>query len=56
MDVLANASLPAKPVKPNRLSIALTGGITGLIAAAIIAIVRRRWKPEADIPVNAVHE
>jgi hypothetical protein len=46
MDVLDNASLPAKPVKPNRLNIALTGGITGLIAAAIIAIVRRRWKPK----------
>jgi hypothetical protein len=56
MDVLDNASLPAQPISPNRRNLALTGGIAGLIAATIIAIVRRRWKPEADIPLNAVQE
>jgi hypothetical protein len=54
MQLLDTASLPASPTKPNRLNIALAGCIAGLIAAGLIAIVRRRWKPEADIPVDAV--
>lgn len=56
MDILEIASLPKVPISPNRRNMALTGGIAGLIAAALVAMIRRRWKPEADIPLNAVEE
>lgn len=56
MDVLDPASMPITPVKPNRYMIAASGGIAGLAAAAVIAIIRRRWRPDAEMPVDAVHQ
>ncbi len=55
-EVLDQPSTPVLPVSPNRYQIAGEGGIAGLCAAAIIALIRRRWKPEGDIPVDAVNE
>jgi uncharacterized protein involved in exopolysaccharide biosynthesis len=55
MDVLDTASLPVSPVFPNRLSAAVTGGIVGLIAAGIIAMIRRRWHPQPQLPLDAVN-
>jgi hypothetical protein len=52
--ILDAPSLPTTPASPNRASIAITGGILGMIVGAIIATIRRRWKPEGDIPIDAV--
>ena len=49
MEVLDKASLPVSPTKPNRSAIVMTGGILGLLAAAVVALIRRRWKPETDL-------
>lgn len=51
VSVLDKPSLPVSPVKPNRPMIAVAGCFWGVIAAAVIALLRRRWKPEA--PANA---
>ncbi len=55
MDVLDTASLPVRPTKPNRSGIVLAGAVWGVVAAAIIAMIRRRWKPQSDIPIDAVN-
>jgi hypothetical protein len=53
MDVLDTASLPVNPTKPNWRSMVLSGGFLGFVTAAIIAMVRRRWKPEGDLSRTA---
>ncbi len=53
LDVLDTASLPVNPTSPNRRGIVLAGAIWGVIAAGIIAMVRRRWKPETDLSKTA---
>lgn len=53
--VIDEASMPVLPVSPDRYAIAMKGGLGGLLAAAVIATIRRRWKPEADLPVDAVN-
>lgn len=55
LEVLDVPSLPVQPTKPNRPAIAITGGTAGVLAGALVALVRRRWKPEANIPVDAVN-
>ena len=50
LDVLDNADIPVSPVKPNRYLIALTGSVFGIFLAAVISLIRRRWKPEAGFP------
>jgi len=55
MEILDVPSMPVTPAKPNRYSMAVTGGIAGALAGAIIALIRRRWRPEGDIPVDAVN-
>lgn len=55
ISVLDAPSLPVTPARPNRARIAITGGIAGMIAGAVIAMIRRRWKPESDIPIDAVN-
>jgi capsular polysaccharide biosynthesis protein len=55
LKVIDAASMPVAPVSPNRYTIAMKGGLAGLLAAAVIATVRRRWKPEAELPVDAVN-
>ena len=56
LDVLDTASLPQRPSWPNRRVIALLGGIIGVVLAAIIALIRRRWKSEPEFPVDAIPE
>ncbi len=56
IEVLDQPNLPTSPIKPNRYVIAAIGGIIGIVLAALIAIIRRRWKPEPDFPVNAIPE
>ena len=53
---LESPSLPVLPVSPDRYKITGEGGLAGLIAAAIVAMIRRRWKPEPDIPLDPVSE
>ncbi len=55
LSVLDMPSLPAQPTKPNRPMIAFAGGIIGLIAGAIITLVRRRWMPQGTVPMDAVN-
>jgi capsular polysaccharide biosynthesis protein len=52
--VIDAASTPTLPVSPNRYLIALKGGLAGLVAAGLIATIRRRWKPDAELPFDAV--
>jgi len=47
VSVLDEPSLPVSPVSPNRYRHAGLGCLGGVIAAAVIALLRRRWKPEA---------
>jgi uncharacterized protein involved in exopolysaccharide biosynthesis len=54
--VIDAASAPVLPIRPDRYAIAMKGGLCGLLAAAVIASVRRRWKPEAELPLDAVNE
>ena len=56
MDVLDTASLPVNPTSPKRYLMTFGGGIYGVIIAAIIALIRRRWRPEPSFPVGAVPE
>ncbi len=55
VEILDKPSTPVLPVSPNRYQIAGEGGVAGLLAAAFIALVRRRWRPERDIPLDAVN-
>lgn len=55
LEVLDPASVPDGPIKPNRYLVAAAGGVAGLVMAVVIATIRRRWKPEADIPMDAVN-
>jgi hypothetical protein len=48
-------SLPVLPVSPDRYAIAGIGGAAGLFLAGVIAIIRNRWRPEGDIPMDAVN-
>jgi len=54
--VIDKPSLPILPVSPDRYRMAGTGGLAGLLAAAIIALIRRRWKPEPELPLDPVSE
>ena len=47
-EVLEKASTPVLPVSPDRYRIAGEGGVAGLLAAALIALIRRRWHPEGE--------
>jgi capsular polysaccharide biosynthesis protein len=53
IEVLDKASTPVSPVKPNRYLISGMGGFCGVFLAGIIWLLRRRWKPERQIPVNS---
>jgi capsular polysaccharide biosynthesis protein len=53
IEILGQASTPINPVKPNRYLIAGMGGIGGVFLAGVISLLRRRWKPEQQIPVNS---
>jgi hypothetical protein len=55
LKVLDEASMPVASISPDRYAIAMKGGLAGLLAAAAIATIRRRWKPEAELPVDAVN-
>jgi LPS O-antigen subunit length determinant protein (WzzB/FepE family) len=55
VDILDAASLPVSPTSPNRYRHAVFGGFWGVVAAALIALVRRRWEPETHLPVNAAN-
>jgi hypothetical protein len=55
LKLIGEASLPVLPISPNRFVIAMKGGLAGLLGAAVIATIRRRWKPEAELPVDAVN-
>lgn len=55
LKVIDEPSMPGLPVSPNRYVVAIKGGLAGLLAAAVIATIRRRWKPEAELPVDAVN-
>jgi hypothetical protein len=54
LDVLDAASLAVQPTGPNRFMIACAGGVAGVLIAAAVAVIRRRWKPEPEIPADAV--
>ncbi len=56
VSVLNPASTPILPVSPNRFDFTAEGGAAGLIMAALIALVRRRWQPEPELPLDAVSE
>jgi capsular polysaccharide biosynthesis protein len=56
LEVIDKASMPALPISPNRYVIAIKGALAGLVLAAVIATIRRRWKPEAELPMDAVNE
>jgi len=53
IEILDQPSTPIHPAKPNRYLIASTGGICGVFLAAIVSLLRRRWKPEPRIAVNS---
>lgn len=55
LKVIDEASMPVLPISPNRFRIAMQGGLAGLLAAALIATIRRRWKPESELPMDAVN-
>lgn len=52
LELLDPASRPVNPVKPNRYVMTTMGFFAGLIAAAVTALIRRRWKPEPELPVD----
>jgi hypothetical protein len=54
LEILDAPSLPITPTTPDRPRIAITGGIVGIIAGALSSTIRRRWKPEGDVPIDAV--
>ena len=54
LEVLDQPSLPVTPTSPNRLAYAVEGCGWGLLAAAVIAIMWHRWKPETQLPLDAV--
>jgi len=56
LEILDPASLPIQPTSPKRYMIAWTGCLIGFALAGAIALIRRRWKPEADFPVDALPE
>jgi len=53
IEILDQPSTPVSPVKPNRYLISGMGGFCGMFLAGIISLLRRRWKPEPQIPVNS---
>jgi len=55
LTILHEPTLPVLPVSPDRYRMAGTGGLAGLLAASIIALIRRRWVPESEIPMDAVN-
>jgi capsular polysaccharide biosynthesis protein len=55
LKVIDQASTPVLPISPNRYAVAAKGCVAGLLAAAVIATIRRRWKPEEDLPMDAVN-
>jgi hypothetical protein len=55
LKVVDGPSMPVLPISPYRYVIATQGGLAGLLAAAVIATIRRRWRPEADLPVDVVN-
>jgi len=55
LSVQSAPSLDNDPIAPNRLVIAGMGGGVGLLLAALISIIRNRWNPEDEIPIDAVN-
>ena len=53
--VLDPASLPVAPISPNRYVMTGLGFLAGLVLAIVTALIRRRWKPEPEIPVDVVN-
>jgi len=53
LETLDVPSLPMAPTYPNRYMMALTGGLAGIGVAVVVWTVRRRWKPEPEVPVDA---
>ena len=53
--VVNEPSTPILPIKPNRYVITGIGGLAGLFLAAVTAAIRRRWRPEPEIPLDPVN-
>jgi hypothetical protein len=54
IEVLKRASAPQSPASPDRMLMASLGGICGVFLAGIISLIRRRWNPEHQIPVDSI--
>lgn len=54
IEVLDRASAPQSPASPNRALAAAMGGSCGVLLAGVISLLRRRWKPEQQVPVDSI--
>jgi len=55
LEVLDQPSLPVTPSSPDRVKMALAGCFCGIAASVVIAIMRNRWKPQTNVPLDAVN-
>jgi capsular polysaccharide biosynthesis protein len=54
IEVLDRASAPESPATPNRTLAASMGGGCGVLLAGLISLLRWRWKPERQVPVDSI--